>query len=90
MRTTERAGFRFRLAPSGPTIRRMQLLNSTPDSSVRAYLVARSGLQSKVDTICLLRNIERAASVTDIVNRMYVYGAETGRPGLRWRWQPQY
>ena len=75
VRATERAGFRFRLAPSGSTIRRMQLLNSTPDSGVRAYLVADPVAVEEVDTICLLRNIEEAASVTDIVNRMYVYGA---------------
>ena len=75
VRATERAGFRFRLAPSGSTIRRMQLLNSTPDSGVRAYLVADPVAVEAVDTICLLRNIEEAASVTDILNRMYVYGA---------------
>lgn len=75
VRATERAGFRFRLAPSGSTIRRMQLLNSTPASGVRAYLVADPVAVEAVDTICLLRNIEEASSVTDIVNRMYVYGA---------------
>lgn len=75
VRAAEQVGFLFRLAPSGATIRRLELFDTVTASGVRATLHAQAPAIERNDMLCLIRSLSESRSSWDIANRAYVFGA---------------
>lgn len=75
VRAAEQVGFLFRLAPSGATIRRLELFDTVAASGVRATLHAQAPAIERNDMLCLIRSLSESRSSWDIANRAYVFGA---------------
>ena len=69
------AGFHFRLAPSGSTIRRLELFTTLSASGVLATANASAPDIDRNPAACLIRKISERRSSWDIANRFYVFGA---------------
>jgi hypothetical protein len=69
------AGFHFRLAPSGATLRRLQLLRTLTASGVLATANAGAPEIERNANACLIRQITESRSSIEIANRLYAFGA---------------
>jgi hypothetical protein len=81
-RAAEQVGFLFRLAPSGATIRRLELFRNVTSSGIRATLHAGAPAIDRNETLCLIRSLSEQRSSWDIANRAYVFGAGDWRAQL--------
>ena len=75
VRAADQVGFYFRLAPSGATLRRLELFDAVTSSGVRATLHAHSPAIERNELLCMIANISERHSSWDIANRAYCFGA---------------
>ena len=75
VRAAEQVGFSFRLAPSGATIRRLELFSAITVSGIRATMHASAPAIERNTALCLIISLSEQRTSWEIANRAYVFGA---------------